>query len=203
MLFCQITAPCLQVTAFFSSSYIRSSNPDGQDHRLSSSPLPRWQSSWDTLPGTTSPASKSSHPPFLPKLGKLHRWDPLPFGSPRLGTLLMLILALPPTLSEPPSPYHWRSKIQETCRRGSVVTTHLIGSRDCPSIGCRKPLTLNFTTASLVFDGNAPFLCFMDDQTRSYCKEGVKWAEEYGGCPYWSCKIHWIMGHLSLPQATR
>ncbi|XP_020009054.2 endogenous retrovirus group FC1 Env polyprotein-like [Castor canadensis] len=29
--------------------------------------------------------------------------------------------------------------------------------------------------------------------TRSYCKEGAKWAEEYGGCPYWQCKIHWII----------
>jgi hypothetical protein len=51
-------------------------------------------------------------------------------------------------------------------------------------------------TASLVFDGNAPFLCFVSDQTRSYCKEGAKWAEEYGGCPYWSCKVHWITGAL-------
>nr|XP_020010020.1 endogenous retrovirus group FC1 Env polyprotein-like [Castor canadensis] len=55
---------------FFSSSYIRGpSNPDGQDHPLSSSPLPRRRSFWDTLPGTTSPALKVSHPPLLPKPG--------------------------------------------------------------------------------------------------------------------------------------
>jgi hypothetical protein len=82
-----------------------------------------------------------------------------------------------------------------------MVTTYLIGSRNCPTMGCNKPLTLNFTTSFLnkVFGGNALFLCFMFDQTKSYCREGARWAEEYGGCPYWQRKIHWIIRKPESP----
>jgi hypothetical protein len=39
---------------------------------------------------------------------------------------------------------------------------------------------------------NLGYFCFMFNQTKPYCQEGAKWVEEYGGCPYWSCKIHYI-----------
>jgi hypothetical protein len=145
ILFHQTMAPCLQATAFFSSSYIQSpSNPDGRDHTLSSSPLPWRRNFWDTLPGTTSLALRCFHPTCLPKLGKLHQWGPPPSRSPGWGTLLMLILALPPTLSEPSSSYHWRFRIQETYTKDNRVVTHLTDAGDCPSVGCSRLLTLQF-----------------------------------------------------------
>jgi hypothetical protein len=37
-----------------------------------------------------------------------------------------------------------------------------------------------------------PYICFLFDQTQPYCKKGAKWSEEYGGCPYQSCRKHGI-----------
>jgi hypothetical protein len=98
----------------------------------------------------------------------------------------MLLLALPQTLSEPSPPYRWRFKIQETYTKDNRVDTRLTDAGDCPPTGCNQPLTLKFKTASLnqKFGGNAPFLCFIFDQTKPHCKEGATWVEEYGGCPY-------------------
>jgi hypothetical protein len=39
---------------------------------------------------------------------------------------------------------------------------------------------------------NLPYICFLFDQTQPYFKKVAKWSEEYGRCPYWSCRKHWI-----------
>jgi hypothetical protein len=64
-----------------------------------------------------SPALKSSHPPTLPRLGGLHRWGLLPFGSPGLGIFLMLLLTLPPTLSNSSPTYHGDLKLRRHTRK--------------------------------------------------------------------------------------
>jgi hypothetical protein len=113
----------------------------------------------------------------------------------------MLLLALLPILSEPSPPYRWRFQIQETYKKGDKVTTHFISSGDYPPEGYSQPLTLKFQTTQLqhTFGGNAPFLCFIFDQTKPYCKKGAKWVEEYGGCPYWTCTIHWFIKATENP----
>jgi hypothetical protein len=74
-----------------------------------------------SLPSTTST-----------KTWQLHRWGPLPFRSPRLGMLLILLLTLPLILSEPSLPYCWRFKIKETVTKGKRVTTQIFDSGECP-----------------------------------------------------------------------
>jgi hypothetical protein len=93
--------------------------------------------------------------------------------------------------------YLWRFKIRETYKPGSANITHHVGCGDCPPTGCNWALTIPFAPKSIVphlvgIDINLPHICFLFDQIQPYCKKGAKWSEEYGDCPYWSCKRHWI-----------
>jgi hypothetical protein len=110
--------------------------------------------------------------------------------------LLILLLSLPPILSEPSPPHRWRFKVEEAITKGERVTTQLFDSGECPPMGCSNSLALKFQPSMSSTFGmrtiNFGFVCFTFDQTEPYCKKWAKWAEEYGGCPYWSCKIHWI-----------
>jgi hypothetical protein len=108
----------------------------------------------------------------------------------------MLLLALPPTLSEPSSSYHWRFRIQETYMKDNKVVTCLTNAGDCHPRGCSRLLALqlqhSFSSTHGTRTINLGYFCFTFHQTEPYCQERAKWVEEYGGCPYWSCRIHYI-----------
>jgi hypothetical protein len=42
--------------------------------------------------------------------------------------------------------------------------------------------------------GPIGYHCPFFTQTKEYCKKGAKWTQEYGGCPYWSCRSYWVLG---------
>jgi hypothetical protein len=125
-------------------------------------------------------------------------WVSCPLRSISCTFLILIswIFIILPVSSLSPS-YLWRFKIRETYKPGSADITHHVSSGDCPPTGCSWVLTTLFTAKSIVphpvgIDINLPYICFLFDQTQPHCKKGAKWSEEYGGCPYWSCRKHWI-----------
>ncbi|XP_077020326.1 endogenous retrovirus group FC1 Env polyprotein [Tamandua tetradactyla] len=106
-------------------------------------------------------------------------WGPL--GS----VSLMLLTLLTPTESKS---YVWEFQIRETFTQNGKATTHIIGTANCPLAGCSQPITIPITPKSIE-KGPRPYACFPYAQTQGYCNQH-NYNIIYGGCPYWSCRIH-------------
>jgi hypothetical protein len=92
--------------------------------------------------------------------------------------------------------YFWRFKIWETYTTSQTSITSLIGTGDCVPQGCQAPISIPFKPRSTTAlkDGSFAFTCPFFTQTKFYCKRGAKWTQEYGGCPYWSFQVYWVLG---------
>lgn len=85
--------------------------------------------------------------------------------------------------------YFWRFKVQETYVLGQTSITSLIGTADCSPKLCQTAIDMPTTprsTASL-----RAYACPFFTNPR-LPQTGSTIYQDYGGCPYWSCKIHWV-----------
>ncbi|XP_073095109.1 endogenous retrovirus group FC1 Env polyprotein-like [Manis javanica] len=114
-------------------------------------------------------------------------------------TALSLFSLIPIVFPAAPPSFVWRFKVKQTYTQHQTKVTALIATPDCPLKGCSEPLYLHFPPSTEVFIYSylySPYLCFLYDQRQAYCR---RWQDTYGGCPYWSCTIHY-MGDFQYPQ---
>jgi hypothetical protein len=109
--------------------------------------------------------------------------------------LITWIFITLPVSSLSPS-YLWRFKIRETYKPGSADITHHVGSGDCPLWGVvgLSPSCLHLSPLYLVLWGCASTSLISASsliKPNHIVKKGAKWSEEYGGCPYQSCRKLW------------
>jgi hypothetical protein len=92
--------------------------------------------------------------------------------------------------------YFWKFKIRETYTISKTSITSLVSTGDCHPKGCQVPMSISFKPrfGSTLRSGSFVFTCPFFTQTKNYCKRGAKWTQEYGGCPYWSCHVYWVLG---------
>ncbi|XP_045147527.1 endogenous retrovirus group FC1 Env polyprotein [Echinops telfairi] len=116
-----------------------------------------------------------------------------PPRSALVGPLLLLLL---PPLShtrlelELVTPFLWQFIIRETYWKDNAARTHVVGTGNCVPAECQTQVAITFPPGalkSLTPGFSSPALCFLYDQTETYCSW---WADTYGGCPYSSCKMH-------------
>lgn len=108
-------------------------------------------------------------------------------------TLLLLWIPCGETQANPAtSPFAWRFFLTENWTNYAQTEQkgYVLGTADCPPGGCSTPIHLNFTDFKHQPGKAAPAICFLFDQTLSYCNNS--WVEQSVGCPYRSCKIHTV-----------
>lgn len=123
----------------------------------------------------------------------------------RLGGLSLLVLCLYVSLVSPTnhrkltSPFAWRFYLTENYTStfglggqfGPPYTqNHLLGTADCPTVGCQFPIYINFTDFRGRPHGRWTIICFLYDQTRTDCK--TQWCVQNVGCPWSVCNMHGI-----------
>jgi hypothetical protein len=87
--------------------------------------------------------------------------------------------------------YFWRFKIQEIYTVSQTSVISLVDTGDCSPKGCQTSISIPFTPRH---GGPIGYHCPFFTQTKEYCKKGAKWTQEYGECPYWSCRSYWVLG---------
>ena len=68
----------------------------------------------------------------------------------------------------------------------------IISSTPCPIVGCLNQVTFKFPSFNTLQASTriTPAICFLYDQTDKICSQTS--PNQYGGCPYHYCNIHWL-----------